>query len=238
MSIPLVVVVIIDITDQKRAQQELIWKTTFLEALVNSALDAILVVDDRAKVILKNQRLSQLFKIPDAVASDDDDNKMLQFVTEQLEESETIPRARAAPCMTIPDEIGRDEIESGLAELILDRYSSPQKVRDKEGKHYGRIWTFRDITERRKLESQLRQSQKMEAIGQLAGGVAHDFNNILAIIEMQSGLMKSSGGLSENQSAYAEEISFTVQRAAALTRQLLLFSRCEVFQPRDLDLSR
>jgi signal transduction histidine kinase/ActR/RegA family two-component response regulator len=104
--------------------------------------------------------------------------------------------------------------------------------------------TVRDITERKRaeelnvrLEAQFRQAQKMEGIGQLAGGVAHDFNNILAAIQMQSDLLKSSSGLSADQSEFADEISATVQRAAALTRQLLLFSRREVFQPRDLDLS-
>ena len=97
------------------------------------------------------------------------------------------------------------------------------------------IWA--DVTERRRLEAQLLQSQKMEGIGQLAGGVAHDFNNILSVIQMQSGLLKDSGQLSPEQEAFADEIQATVQRAAALTRQLLLFSRREVFQPRDLDLN-
>ncbi|HEV2456145.1 MAG TPA: response regulator [Verrucomicrobiae bacterium] len=97
------------------------------------------------------------------------------------------------------------------------------------------IWT--DITERRRLEAQLLQSQKMEGIGQLAGGVAHDFNNILSVIQMQSGLLKGSGHLSPEQLGYADEIMATVQRAATLTRQLLLFSRRELFQPRDLDLN-
>jgi PAS domain S-box-containing protein len=110
-------------------------------------------------------------------------------------------------------------------------------IRNQTGQMQRVVGVTRDITENRKLEAQFRQSQKMEGIGQLAGGVAHDFNNILAIIEMQSGLLKSSGGLSADQSEYADEISVTVQRAATLTRQLLLFSRREVFQPRDLDLS-
>jgi signal transduction histidine kinase/ActR/RegA family two-component response regulator len=110
-------------------------------------------------------------------------------------------------------------------------------VKDSSGKIVGASKIARDITTRRKLEEQLRQAQKMEGIGQLAGGVAHDFNNILAVIQMQSDLLKGSGGLSAEQSEFADEISVTVQRAAALTRQLLLFSRREVFQPRDVDLN-
>jgi PAS domain S-box-containing protein len=97
------------------------------------------------------------------------------------------------------------------------------------------IWI--DVTERRRLEAQFLQAQKMESFGQLAGGVAHDFNNILSIIQMQSVLLKSIGGLSAEQSECADEIVGTVQRASALTRQLLLFSRREVFQPRDLNLN-
>jgi len=95
----------------------------------------------------------------------------------------------------------------------------------------------RDITDRKKLETQFRQSQKMEAIGQLAGGVAHDFNNILTVIQMQAGLLKSEGNLSAEQSELADDIRGAVQRAVGLTRQLLLFSRTEVLQPRDLDLN-
>lgn len=99
-----------------------------------------------------------------------------------------------------------------------------------------RIYSM-DTTDKRDLEEQFRQAQKMEAIGQLAGGVAHDFNNILAVIQMQSELLKSSGSLTTEQSEFADEIDTTVQRAAALTRQLLLFSSREVFQPRDMDLN-
>lgn len=96
----------------------------------------------------------------------------------------------------------------------------------------------RDITERKKFEEQSRQAQKMEGIGQLAGGVAHDVNNILAIIQLQAEHLIASGGLSAKLVAFAEEIVTTVQRGAALTSQLLLFSSREVFQPRDLDLSQ
>jgi PAS domain S-box-containing protein len=222
-----------EIAERKRAEGELRWKTAFLEAQVNSSPDGILVVDTKKKRIQQNQRLMELFQVPKEIAEDDGDAKLLQHVTGQMKNPKQFLE-RVEHLYAQPDEIGRDEIELAKG-TILDRYSSP--VRDKAGKYYGRIWTFRDITEQRKLEAQFRQAQKMEGIGQLAGGVAHDFNNILAVIQMQSDLLKSSGGLSTDQSEYAQEISITVQRAAALTRQLLLFSRREVFQPRDLDLS-
>jgi len=90
---------------------------------------------------------------------------------------------------------------------------------------------------RKKLEEQFRQLQKMEGIGQLASGVAHDFNNILAVIQMQADLLVAEGGLSLTQSEFIVEMSTSIQRAAALTHQLLLFSRKEILQPRDLDLN-
>jgi len=98
------------------------------------------------------------------------------------------------------------------------------------------LTTVADITERKRLEEQLRQSQKMEAIGQLAGGVAHDFNNILAIIQLQVGLLETSSELLPLQQDFAREIGKATQRAANLTRQLLLFSRKQALQPHDLDL--
>ncbi len=96
--------------------------------------------------------------------------------------------------------------------------------------------TIQDITERRKLEEQFRQAQKMEGIGQLAGGVAHDFNNILAVIQLQAGLLKAEKGLSTEQLDYARDIELAAQRGANLTHQLLLFSRKQIMQPQNLKL--
>jgi PAS domain S-box-containing protein len=94
-----------------------------------------------------------------------------------------------------------------------------------------------DLTERKRLEHQIRQTQKMESIGLLAAGVAHDFNNILAVIQMQADLLKADGALSAEHIEAVDDISAAVGRAATVTRQLLLFSSREIFQPRDLDLS-
>ena len=228
-----ILVFALDITEQKQAREELIWKTALLEAQMDSALDGILVVDDRAKRILQNERLFQLFKVPKDIADDDDDTKLLQHVASQAKYPEQFSK-RVAYLYSHPDKIGRDEIELEDG-TILDRYSAP--VRDKAGKYYGRIWAFRDITESRKLEVQFRQSQKMESVGQLAGGVAHDFNNILAVISMQAGLLAEEKNITPMQSGLLREMEGAVQRAADLTRQLLMFSRRQNMQLRDLDLN-
>jgi PAS domain S-box-containing protein len=95
----------------------------------------------------------------------------------------------------------------------------------------------RQEIERRQLEEQFRQAQRMEGIGQLAGGVAHDFNNILAVIQMQVDLFKTTCKASNVQLDFANEINAATQRAATLTRQLLMFSRKQTLQPQDLDLN-
>jgi signal transduction histidine kinase len=94
-----------------------------------------------------------------------------------------------------------------------------------------------DMTERLNLEEQFRQIQKMESVGQLAAGVAHDFNNILTIIQGHSGLLISRPNLSPAMTTSIQAISFAAERAASLTRQLLMFSRKQVVQPKALDLN-
>jgi len=94
-----------------------------------------------------------------------------------------------------------------------------------------------DLTQRRSLESQLLQSQKMEAVGQLAGGIAHDFNNLLTAIFGSSDLLLEDLSVDDQRRSDVEDIKQAAQRAAALTRQLLAFSRQQVLAPQVLDLS-
>ena len=99
------------------------------------------------------------------------------------------------------------------------------------------IMNARDITERRKLEEQLRHSQKMEAVGQLAGGVAHDFNNLLTAILGYCNLMIEDVAQDDPLRHDLEEIKTAGERAAALTRQLLAFSRRQMLQPEVVDVN-
>ena len=218
---------------QGTAQTDSNWKTAFLMAQLDSALDGILVVDDRDKRILQNRRLFELFNVPEEIIKEDDDASLLRHVVNQTKHPKQFGE-RVAQLYNNPDEVGRDEIELADGRLF-DRYSAP--VRDKAGKYYGRIWTFRDITGHRKLELQLRQAQKMEAVGKLASGVAHDFNNILAVIQLQTDLILGEENLSQEHRESVQEIGQSAQRAANLTRQLLLFGRQQAMKLSDLDLN-
>jgi two-component system, cell cycle sensor histidine kinase and response regulator CckA len=109
---------------------------------------------------------------------------------------------------------------------------------DATGAVVGTVGTIEDTTERRALEDRLRQAQKMEAVGQLAGGVAHDFNNLLTVIQSYGTFIASE--LPEGSSLHVDvsEILKAARRATDLTRQLLAFGRKQMLQPRRLDLNQ
>lgn len=108
---------------------------------------------------------------------------------------------------------------------------------DDEGRIVGHAGAVEDLTERRYVDEQLRQAQRMEAVGKLAGGVAHDFNNILTAIHGYSELLLERPECSEPMRREIEEVRKAAERAGALTRQLLAFSRHKVLQPKVLDLN-
>ena len=119
---------------------------------------------------------------------------------------------------------------------LYEEEATISPVQDATGKVVNYVAVKRDTTREMQLVAQLRESQKMEAFGQLAGGVAHDFNNILAVIQLQAGLLKAEPGLASKYLEYARDIELASQRGANLTRQLLLFSRKQAMQPQNLKL--
>jgi PAS domain S-box-containing protein len=128
---------------------------------------------------------------------------------------------------------GAERWVHGLGQLQFDDQRRPVRM----------IGTIRDITEQKNTEMMLRhteeafrQAQKMEAVGQLAGGVAHDFNNILAAVLMHIGLLQEEPSMNPEMRASLKELEGDVLRGSALTRQLLTFSRQQAMEPRALNL--
>jgi PAS domain S-box-containing protein len=140
-----------DITKRKQAEEELRWKTTFLEALVETSIDGILVVDDQGKKILQNQRMTDLMNIPRHIAEDKDDEIQRRWVAQAtLDPAKFVERI--SYLNSHHNEISRDELAMKDG-TVFDRYSTPLKGKD--GEYYGRMWIFRDMTERRRAEEEM-----------------------------------------------------------------------------------
>ena len=113
-----------------------------------------------------------------------------------------------------------------------------EPIRDRDGAHIGFVRITRDVTQQRQLEERLRQAEKMEAIGQLTGGVAHDFNNYLMVIINS---LDRAASLSRNDPALRQPLEAAArgaERAATLTAQLLAFARKQPLAPKPTDIGR
>jgi hypothetical protein len=120
-------------------------------------------------------------------------------------------------------------------ELPVEQSASP--VRDDSGEAQGAVLVFRDISKRLQLEEQATHAQKMDAVGRLAGGVAGDFNNVLTVITGYAELLRGEIAVASPMRRFVDEIIYAGDRAAALTRHLLAFSRGATAQPRVIDLN-
>jgi PAS domain S-box-containing protein len=121
-------------------------------------------------------------------------------------------------------------------EFPIDDSAAP--IHDDEGTTTGAVLVFRDVTDDRRREEELRQAQKMEAVGRLAAGIAHDFNNLLTVLSGYCALLLENFGAETPWRVPLSEMSRATDRAADLTRQLLAFGRKTMLQPKVLDLNR
>jgi PAS domain S-box-containing protein len=142
-----------DITERRKIQDELSRKTEFLEAQKEASLDGLLVVNEDGQRVLVNKRLLELWKVPQHIAEDKDDKALLQYAVSKAKDPQQF-LDKVNYLYAHKDEKSRDEVEFTDG-MIFDRYSSP--VIDKNGKYFGRIWTFRDITELKQAEQELKK---------------------------------------------------------------------------------
>jgi len=133
---------------RKRAEQRLHYKAALLEAQLNSSIDGIIVVDAQGKKILQNKKTVELWKIPQHIADNNDDEVQVQHVMQMTKNPEQFVE-KIAHLYKHPDETSWDEVELTDG-TVFDRYSAP--VVGKDGQNFGRIWTFRDITGRKRAE--------------------------------------------------------------------------------------
>ena len=220
-------ITVVDITASKAAEQQ----SQQLAVIVESTEDAIIGINLEGVVTSWNHGAENIFGFS---AAEMIGQPVLQMCPPELVAERAHLTARLREGEGIKH-FQTDRLRKDGERIHISATISP--LRDGAGNMVGASAIIRDVTRQQLLEEQLRQSQKMEAIGQLAGGVAHDFNNILAVIQMQIELSKMDGNLSPEQAGCLDEIQTAANRGANLTRQLLLFSRRQRPQPRELELS-
>ncbi len=207
-----------------------------LEATLSGIGDAVLATDREGFVTFLNPIAETLTGWPRRDARGKHASEIFTLVDEHTHEAVENPLARALRDRTTVALTDRTALVSrNGVEFPIELSASP--VRDEGSDVRGAILVFRDIGKRRQLEEQATHAEKMEAVGRLAGGVAGDFNNVLTVITGYAELLRAEAQASSPLRRFVDEIIYAGERAAALTRHLLAFSRGSTAQPRVLDLS-
>jgi PAS domain S-box-containing protein len=205
-----------DVTDQVRTERELREREKDLRTILDSIGDAVIAGDSDNRVARMNPAAERLTGWPAGEALGRPISDIYRVVDE--DDRRPVPLSREPA----PDDrlvlLARGETERRVAETMAP-------LTNERGAHLGRVIVFRDITDRVRLEDQLHQARKMEAIGQLAGGVAHDFNNMLGGILGAAEMMELRVGADPQLRRLIDLISKGAQKASDLTQKLLAFGR-------------
>jgi PAS domain S-box-containing protein len=221
-----------DVSDRLRAEQSLRESEELFRTTLESTDDGVLVTDADGAILYYSQRFVEIFQIPREVMESDDRQAVRTYVAERVEDGEEFLLRLQELYATAADGFDVLRFRDGP---VFERNSRVLLYAD--GSVRGRVWSFRNITDRRRLEEQFAQAQKMESVGRLAGGVAHDVNNLMTAIIGYADL--GARGLPEDSELRSDlgEIRATAERAAKMAHQLLAFSRREMLAPRLTDLN-
>lgn len=219
-----------DITERKRAGENLRRTSDLLTAIANETTDAVFVKDRDGRYLLCNPAAARFMgRSPEDVIGHTDAEFFDADSARLIADRDRLVRESG--------QTETQEEELTAAGTTRTYLATKTPYRDAAGTIVGIIGIARDISDRKRLEKQFLQAQKMEAVGLLAGGVAHDFNNLLTIISGYSDLLLGMLPTADPMSGSLKAIGEAGERAAALTRQLLAFSRQSVLEPKVLDLN-
>ncbi len=217
-----------DITERRRMDESLRRTLAWQEALFQGSRDAILISDQDAKIVSANSAASILTGYAN--------EELLKMKASDLQEEANIPQLDALHKRILEGEdIGGEAMITTKEGRNIAVEFGHRRVMISGVPYVHSI--ARDVSARKHLEAQLLQAQKMEAIGALAGGVAHDFNNMLSVIKGYTELLMDDIGPDDPKRQDLEQIEKASQRAASLTSQLLAFSRKQMLQPEILNLN-
>jgi PAS domain S-box-containing protein len=224
-------IIVLDVTDRLRAEAKLRDQADVLRAVVDDSPLAVIVLDIDLLISRWNPSAERIF----GWSADEVLGKSYGVVIpeERRDEHARMRADSIAGKVIMNVESQRRRKDGSLVDVSI----SVAALRHADGGVRGFAVVLADITERLRLEARLRQTEKMEAVGQLAGGVAHDFNNLLTVITSYSGLLMEELPEGSQLQADVQQIGGAAKRAASLTRQLLAFSRQQVLRPQLLTLN-
>ena len=220
---------VIDVTASVEAELALLERERQFRAVFFDAADAMLILDDARVILEANPSACALFGVPADAITGESLDAMLAGGEEQL-------HAAWREVLAIGEARREHRVRSRAAGSEEPRIVECSYRARVHGQRH--LCIARDITDRRLIEERLMQAEKIESVGRLAGGIAHDFNNLLTAILGYTELLLSNRGDQDPDRNDLEEIQKAGQRAAALTQQLLAFSRKQVLMPKDVDLNQ
>ena len=223
--------------EHKRSEETLRRERDLISHIMETSPVGIVVTDHAGKITFANHCAEDVLGLTrDAIAQ-----RARSVLEWQMADAEGEPQeGRPLPLQELlecgrPVLDARHTVELAGHRVVLSTNATP--LFDAAGKNDGMVVTVEDITERLAMQAQLRQSQKMELVGQLAAGVAHDINNILTIIQGHTGLLLQTATADSHSMKSLKQISAASDRAAGFVRHLLMFSRKQVVQTKLIDVN-